>query len=478
MKKNLLKKLLVIFGITLSSYAFVSCGPDQNNTDNTIKVYFWHTFGHDIITSINKKINSFQTLIKEREGVDVKIEFLYQGGYSDILSKVKNGLTSGNVPTITVAYPDHVADYLSNEINDGDYVVNLENLINDPDIGLTSEDYLNPTDKGISDFVTSFYDEGTHYIKEGLYSLPFMKSTEIMFYNKTSVNKLLTEYGVTTSQEAYLNSLTWDNFMNLLSFAKQDLSSYGTDLEVPLIYDSDENLFITQCYQRNLPYVSLNNGVGSMDFNCNNTKSMVSELKTKYDAGLFKTKGTNDNVYGSDSFTLGKCIFSIGSSGGASYNDPGAASFEVGVCRVPAYSLDNAKYVTQGPTLTMLNSNGISAEENALRIKYGWKFLKYILNPENNSDICLDSGGYVPVRSSAYLDGYYKEFLENEEDYLSMCCDCVHSQIGDNYLNYPVFKGTADARKEVGGIITNVLLEKKTLDVAFSDALNAARLAM
>lgn len=71
-----------------------SCSSNNSNTnDNTdkteiksVKVYFWHTFGQNIVTQLEDKIQSFEKIIKENEDFDVSIELKYQGGYSDILS--------------------------------------------------------------------------------------------------------------------------------------------------------------------------------------------------------------------------------------------------------------------------------------------------------------------------------------------------------------------------------------------------------
>ena len=54
----------------------------------------------------------------------------------------------------------------------------------------------------------------------------------------------------------------------------------------------------------------------------------------------------------------------------------------------------------------------------------------------------------------------------------------VINEINGNYFNYPVFKGTANCREQVGGIITQVLLDKKDIDTAFNDAYSLAEIGL
>lgn len=475
MKKKLFKNLSLL--AVLCTALLSSCGNSSSSSD-VITIHFWHTFGQDIQQSMNAKIESFKELVLKNEGVKVDVVLDYQGAYDDIKTKVLRGFSSGNTPTIAVAYPDHVAEYLSSESKDGEYVVNLDTLMKDSELGFTKDDYLNPSGLGSDDFIPSFLEEGQSYLKSGTYSLPLMKSTEVMFYDQANVFKLLSDYDSSiTNKEEYMNSLTWDKFMDILKFAKKNLANYGTNLEVPLIYDSDANLYITDCYQNKIDYLSVKDGKGSCDFNNSASKAMVSKLKSNFDEGLFLTKGTNNNEYGSNKFTASACLFSIGSSGGAGYNDPGAASFKVGVAKVPSFNKENDYFVSQGPTLTLLNSSGVDSATNASRVKYGWKFIKYITNTENSASLCLDSNGYIPVRASSFTDSEYASYLALD-DFLPRCASVVYNKINGKYLNYPVFKGSATARDEVGGVLTQVFLDKKTVDQAFEDAYNHTLIAM
>lgn len=52
----------------------------------------------------------------------------------------------------------------------------------------------------------------------------------------------------------------------------------------------------------------------------------------------------------------------------------------------------------------MLNQNS-DAEKLA-----AWLFIKFMLEPENTAKFAVNTGGYLPVRTSAYETEEYKEF--------------------------------------------------------------------
>lgn len=492
-KRKIKLGLFTLVGV-LASSCLLSCGENVTTSSPTttttsgsdeIEVVMWHTFGQAIQDQLARNITKFQNLVKENEGVNVKISPVYQGSYVDILSKIERGYSTGNTPTISVAYPDHVAEYLTFSDN---FVVNMQDYIDDSTLTFGTDTYLGDDIAGTDDFVQSFINEGTNYAKEGLYSIPLQKSTELMFYNQVIVEKLVNDSKLKQPGESvshFMNNLSWENFMALNRIVKADMDNnkgqlYGTALKAPAVYDSDSNLFITQLYQRDIDFLGIDEaGQGKLLFAeepaLTNAMNFVTELKEQFTDGLIWTKGTQ-NSYGSDSFKNGEVLFSIGSSGGSGYQDPGV-SFTAGVCPVPSYSATKKQYISQGPTLAMLNNVALSQAKNQLATKYAWKFIKYLTSTETNVELCLSSSGYVPVRTSCYETEDYSAYL-NEQDLDARAAKVVYSTIGDNYFNTSIFKGTATARIQVGGIVTNVLQGKKDVPTAFEEAINQIRLAM
>lgn len=471
-----------------------SCGDSGPTADVTIK--FWHTFGQTIIDGLNEKIREFSDLVKAEEGVSVAVDLKYQGGYDDIAKKISDGYSVYNRPTIAVAYPDNVSDYIDIGRSAGkEFVVNLDKFINDPGVTFGSEAWLGD-DQDEDDFVPEFYEEGSKYIVEGTYSLPFMKSTEIMFFNMNMMKDVMKGipgkfegYNTTigdssTKINAYLKSVTWSEFLDLLTFVNEHKADISNVLEVPLWYDSDANFLISKMFQRSIGYSSVSpEGTGVIEFESgtNRTKlqTLLTDMNKKYNAGLFTTKGIK-NTYGSDFFTGEKCMFSVGSTGGSGYNFPEAEAFELGVCRVPPESSDKALYVSQGPTLALFSDDGLSEELNNKTQLYAWKFLKYITSSEVNAEMCCNhSEGYVPVRSSSYETAFFQEYMEEPTNRYADCYRVILNDININagYLVSPAFKGSAALRDECGTLFTAAITNPvDTIDGYITTAITNAKL--
>ena len=114
----------------------------QGGTGTKVEIAFWHTFGQTIVDNLKPQIKKFEELVKANDGVDVTVSLVPCSNYQTINEDINKGLTTGNIPTIAVAYPDHVADYLEAEGNQpGKFIVNLNDYINDSKVGLGKEKY-------------------------------------------------------------------------------------------------------------------------------------------------------------------------------------------------------------------------------------------------------------------------------------------------------------------------------------------------
>ena len=477
-----------LLALPLAMGALTGC--NNNNAGKGLTIKFWHTFGQTVVDGLKSKIADFKKLVKENDGVDIDVDMKYQGGYDDIAKLISDGFSVMNTPTIAVAYPDNVADYIEiGKSANADFVVNLDKFIKSNDAGFGKEKWLG--DKyGEDDFVEDFYEEGSSYTLEGTYSLPFLKSTEIMFYNMNLLVDVMKGYkpefeSSKTKIKEYMARLSWDEFMNLCTYVKNNMASISNMLEVPMWYDSDANYIITKMFQNEVPYTSIDStGKGKIEFasgtNFDKVVDLLDEARTNFANNLFTTKGVK-NTYGSDYFTGEKCLFSIGSSGGSGYNFPQAEAFELGVCRVPA-SNNKPIYVSQGPTLAMFNDRGLDAEKNDTLQKYAWKFMKYITNGQVNAEICVNgSEGYVPVRHSAYETSFFQTFMAEGERY-AQCYKVVVEDVNSEggYLVSKAFKGSATLRDECGSMLTAALsaANKEAIPALVTRAINNASLKM
>lgn len=443
-RKGLIIPLVALLGLGVTA-SLASCGGDGR-----VKVVFWHTMGKSNQEKLNAMIEDF-----EEEYPNIKIEHAAQGGYTDLESKLLKAIPAKTVPTMAFCYSDHVAGY-------GNNTVDLTPYVNDSEVGLDSET--------AADYIQGYWNEGKQFTREGLYCVPYSKSTEVLFYNNTVFKKH--NWSVPT---------TWDEMWALCREIKKEYPD-----SIPLGYDSDDNMFITLCAQYGIPYTSIVDGKGKFDFDNTEARKMVEELKGYYDEGLFVTKGTlPNNAYTSTKFKNQELFMSIGSTGGTSYNIPeedsdGNFAFDAQVAAIPQAkenSDKSAKQISQGPSICFFKNSKISDEQ----VRASWLFYKYITTSDNSAMYSILTG-YEPVRSSSYETEAYKAHLaklgtEDETLFTRVAALTSTKEIQDSYFSSPAFKGSSAARQQCGGIITQVLLGQKTIDKAFADAMSECSLA-
>lgn len=434
------KKILVALSCFAFATTLIGCG---GSTGNKTKVIFWHTMGKANQEILEGYIRSF-----ESQNPDIKIEHSPKGGYPEIKTAVENAIAAGDVPTMAYCYPDHVANYLTSNA-----VVNVDDFLNNPELTFTEEDGL------VDDFIDAYWEEGLSYDKPGMYSVPFSKSTEVMFYNKTVFDA-----------NGWTVPTTWEEMEQLCAIIKA-----ANPTITPLGYDSDENLFITMCEQYGIPYTTNENittGADHFLFKNDEAKAMVARLKTWFDNGWFTSQGTSaDGGYTSTKFKNGELYMTIGSTGGTTYNY--SDNFEIGIASIPGAEATvdggNNHVIMQGPSICFLRR--VTQEQK----EASWKFYKYIVNASNSAYFGSKTG-YSPVRESSFTTDTWLDFVQDEsivaaEDLVRRTIS-YNTILNDRYFVSPSFKGSATARGEVGGIISTVLTGAKTIDEAFNDAYN------
>lgn len=490
------KKSLLTFAVSLLAVgALASCGPTSNpSTEGSfgpsdesttslpsgeeITIEFYSTFNQDMHSQIQSHIDEFEAIILREEGVKINFNFSKQGGYDEVADKIGKGFSTGIYPTLAVVYPDNVAGFIDRAPEN---VADISVYANDENIGFGKDTIADlHDDYELSDaYVSAFVNEGVNYATEGMYSFPFLKSTEILAYDPTLVHSITIPElnGGRQLNKRFMENITWDDFVKILEYIKANNDGDdGFNVRWPAYYDSDSNLFITKLMQNNIPFIqNADNPGDKVLFNNDAAKAEVTAIKDLHDRGLLMTKGANANQYGSNYFTKSEIVFSISSSGGAGYMDLGG-DVDVEVVKVP---YDNApSYVSQGPTLCVLRHPNQANDE--LKVKYAFRLIKYLTTSEINAGLAVNSGGYIPVNKYSYDTEQYQHFLyseTNENNVLSKNARCVLESVNGAFYNLPSFKGSAQIRDAVGGIITEVLTGIRTVDEAFSRAQEQSILA-
>ena len=469
MKKN---RLLVLAATTI--LALTGCGSSGGSSKTEIVV--WTTYNDNYQTIINNCIAEFEEAHK-----DVKVKNIkQQGSYQDLAKMVTDGFAVDNYPDMVAAYPDAANDFLYNGKG-----LDMDKYMNDPEIGWTQDDF--------DDIPEAYIQLGQQYTIPGTYSLPASKSTEAMYYNQDVLIGLdLSDVDSTVNggkklNDDYFQKLTWEELFEKLvpALEKKDAALRAAG-KTPLIdkdtftdwawvgYDSDDNLFITLAEQYGYGYTSVNGatGAGQIDFNNTGMKNLMKKFKGYYDKHYFTTKGvikTNVNYRS----TVDAMLFSIGSTGGVKYQFADATAHNVGVAPVPYAAGRTRKLIAQGPDFAFLN------HKNEKRARATWEFFKLFTSTKYNAAWAMQTG-YSPVRYSVMEDEEYIEYAKWEDkeehtlDRLTALNATYASSVGDYMFSSPVFKGSDEARIQVGTIFAACVTAGSSLDAQIDSIFQTA----
>ena len=456
MKKSL---YLVLLPLLLVGCSFSSSNKNNNNGNENYVIKEKTTI--DFLCMLNEKYKGYaQQMIDEFEKIEpnVKVNLsnpLGSGDYSMLEKTVISGFFNEDYPDIVQCYPDNVVKYLAKG-----YAVNIDQYLNNADYGLTNEDK--------EDYISAFMEEGQHYFVPGTYSLPFCKSTELLYYNADALIGLKLD-GVNDDKPidaSYLDSLTWDELLSNLcpklteynnSLSNEDKIMKISEESAIFTYDSDENLFITLANQYGYGYTSVDeDGKAHIIFDNPQMKALMKQFKAASDNKYFKTKKTYSGEYVSTLFTDRECLFTVSSTAGVTYNYNSKDPFAVGVAKIPHAAGREYSAINQGPSICILDHKD---NNRALASYLLWK---YITNKTNSFSWSLKTG-YLGIRNSCYTSDEYKESLVIEDktdlfNVLQVDNRIKISEVRSHMFNTPVFKGSGNARTDVGLLLRDCLL--------------------
>ena len=431
--------------------------PEGGYDGSEVTITFYHSMGKNLQGVLDLALADFKELYP-----NITVVSTSHGDYDGLKNVISKELTTKKSPNVAYCYPDHVAMY-----NIAKAVVTLDNLIDSTEegIGLTQEQK--------DDFIKGYYEEGRQFGDGLMYTMPFSKSTEVLYYNKTFFDK----HQLSVPTHWFNESAEDTTSMEYVCQRILEIDSFS----IPLGYDSESNFFITMCEQLGSPYTSatgekflFNNDVNKTfckEFRrwCNLGYLTTSEIYGGYTSGLF----TNDP----DSKTTPNSYMSIGSSAGATYQRPaekdGKYPFEVGIAPIPQMNPENPKVISQGPSVCIFQKS------NPQEVIASWLLVKFLTtNVDFQAEFSMTSG-YVPVIKSVKTNEGYKNHLANANGgtFIAALSAKVCMEQENAYYTSPAFMGSSKARDEVGILMTKVLSNNSKrvnamINESFASAIN------
>ena len=438
--------------------------PEGFSSDEPIEITFWAKNDTNLtqVGVYKKAIEDFEALYP-----NIKVKLTLYTDYGRIYSDVITNISTNTTPNVCITYPDHIATYMSG----GNIVVPLDGLMENEKWGLGgSEIKFDGVTK--DEVIPEFLEEGKIGGKQ--YALPFMRSTEACYVNKTFVEALGYELPET---------LTWDFVFEVseAAMAKNEDGTYkvnGQTTLIPFIYKSTDNMMIQMLEQKDAGYSTED---GKVEIFNDTTEEILKEIAEHAKARTFSTFKISS--YPGNYLNAGQCIFAIDSTAGATWMGTNAPSidiaedalvdFETVVMTVPQYDTDNPEMISQGPSVCIFN------KENEEEVLASWLFCQFLLTDRVQIDYATTEG-YVPVTSKAqsteeYIDYLSREGEDNEYYYdIKIKATKLLLENTENTFVTNVYNGSASLRNAAGQLIEEVaksVRRGETVDDAYFDSL-------
>ena len=438
--------------------------PEEFDTSRNYEITFWAKNDTNM-TQVNiykQAIEDFQSLYPNIT-VNLRLYTDYGRIYNDVITNIATDTT----PNVCITYPDHIATYLTG----ADTVVPLDELFVDEKYGLGGSEvkFDAPT---VDEIIPKFLEEcafGGYY-----YAVPYMRSTEACYINKTYVEKL----GYKLPEV-----LTWDFVWEVSQAAMaQDKDGNflvnGQKVLIPFIYKSTDNMMIQMLRQLDADYST---PAGDIQIFNDSTRQILTTVADNVATGAFNTFKLAG--YPANFLNAGQCIFAVDSTAGATWMGTDAplvdipeeqlVEFETVVMSIPQFDTADPTMISQGPSMCIFN------KEDPQEVLASWLFMQFMLT--NDVQIAYSqTEGYAPVTSKAQNSEIYQDYLsrrgEDNDLYYDVKIDATRLLLDntENTFVTPVFNGSASLRNAAGQMIEEVnkgVRRKKAVDDAFIDEL-------
>ena len=470
MRKKLLSAVL-IFGLLLGCTGCHGAVerhtfevPENFDTSRRYELTFWAKNESNLTQKAvyEQAIADFEALYPNIS-VSMRLYTDYGRLYDDMLKNIG----ANTLPNVCITYPDHIATYMTGN----NCVVPLDELFADEKYGLGGSElkFDGPTQEEI---VPQFLQECV--LNDTHYAIPYMRSTEACYVNKTYVEKL----GYTLPEV-----LTWD-FVWEVSDAAMKKNADGTfalndqKVLIPFVYKSTDNMMIQMLRQLNAPYSTSG---GTIEIFNDTTKGLLYEVAEHVGKRSFSTFKIDS--YPADLLNAGRCIFAIDSTAGATWMGPDAplmdiseeniVDFEMEVMSIPQFDPARPKMISQGPSVCVFN------QEDPQEVLASWLFAQFLLT--NKVQVGYSqTEGYLPVTTKAqqseeYLDYVSRSGEDNDLHYwVKLAAAKLLQDNTENTFVTPVFNGSASLRDAAGQMIESVtrsVRRKETVDEAYMEKL-------
>ena len=343
--------------------------PANYEVTEPITITWWHALEEQYTDTVEQIVNDFNN---SQDLITVQAE--YVGSYSDVNEALVAAHAAGSgLPAITVANTPYVAEYGAG--------------------GLTEDltPYIEATGYDVEDFGDGMIAASQYEGKQ--VSLPFLISTQIMFYNKDMAD----EMGITMPT-------TWEEMDTFMQEGTVKAADGSTETYATIIPGWDQWYFET--FYLNQGVKIINDDQVTTDLDSETAVAIAAKMKEWCDNGYTYWTGTADDASSNmrNNFISGKALSVIHTTSlYDTYVDQ--CDFEVGMAWLPGAETKNQEI---GGCVLLIPAKNDQATKNA-----AWQFMQYLCSKDVNMT-WAEGTGYMPTRKSVLETEEGQAFLEKK----------------------------------------------------------------
>lgn len=418
----MMKKIVTLCSAAAAATMLAAC---PVNADDALHLTFYYpvNVGGDAAKLIEDICADFN-----EENPDIVVEPVYTGNYDDTVTKIQTAVQGGNPPDVFVSLATQRFTMASTGM-----AMPLDELIAaDPE----GEEY-------IADFLPGFMEDS--YVDGSIYSIPFQRSTEIVYYNKDKFAEagLDPDAPPTTWDELveYAKKLTTDDCYGV-GIALNSGSAQWTFTGFALENSADGKMLMSEDGKE--VYFNTPENIEALQFwlDLQNEHKVMAEgivqwtdLPTQFLAGevamIYHTTGNMANINSNATFDFGTCFMPGNKQLGAA---TGGGNFYI--------------------------SSGISED----RVQAAWKFIKFATETERAAQWSLDTG-YVATRQSCFETDLIKNYYE----------EVPQAKVAYEQIEYAKPELTTYNAAEIWRILNDNIQSAVVGDATAEEALNNAQ---
>lgn len=343
--------------------------PAKYEVTEPITIKWWHALEDQYSETIDKVVSDFNS---SQDLITVEAEYI--GSYSKLNEALVAAHAAGtDLPAISIANTPYVAEYGAG--------------------GLTEDltPYIAATGYDIEDFGDGMVKAASYNGKQ--VSLPFLISTQIIYYNKDMADEL----GIEIPEK-------WSDMDAFMEKATQKNADGTTSVYATIIPGWDQWYFET--FYLNQGIKIINDDQVTTDLADEKAVEIAQTIQDWCNNGYTYWTGTGDDASSNmrQNF-IDKKAFSVVHTSSLYNNYVNQCDFEIGMSWLPGADTKDQEI---GGCVLLIPSKNDQATKNA-----AWQFMQYLCSKEVNMT-WAEGTGYMPTRKSVLETEEGKAFLEKK----------------------------------------------------------------